>query len=55
VPLKETRDKAITYTKERHVDKSVVMTVAGAANCRLDYNELTRKGDTDMCTVFEET
>ena len=55
VPLKETRDKAIAYTKERHVDKSVVMTVAGAANCRLDYNELTRKGDADMCTVFEET
>jgi hypothetical protein len=23
VPLKETRDKAIAYTKERHVDKSV--------------------------------
>jgi hypothetical protein len=31
------------------------MTVAGAANCRLDYDELDRKGDTAMFTVFEET
>ena len=33
----------------------VVMTVAGEANCKLDYNALDRKGDADMCTVFEET
>lgn len=32
-----------------------VMTVAGATNCRIDYNALDRKGETDMCTVFEET
>lgn len=52
---KETREKAIEYTKEHEVDKTVVMTVAGAANCKLDYNALARKGDADMCTVFEET
>lgn len=31
------------------------MTVAGAVNCKIDYNALDRKGDVDMCTVFEET
>ena len=53
-PLKETKDKAIDYTKKHTVDKSVVMTVAGAVNCKIDYNALDRKGDADMCTVFEE-
>ena len=37
------------------VDKSVIMTVAGAANCKIDYNMVTKKGSADMCTVFEET
>ena len=54
-PSKETREKAIEYTREHEVDKNVVMTVAGAANCKLDYNALAWKGDADMCTVFEET
>lgn len=54
-PIKETKEKAIEYTREHKVDKNVVMTVAGAANCKLDYNALDRKGDADMCTVFEET
>ncbi len=31
------------------------MTVAGAANCKMDYNMNEKKGDADMCTVFEET
>lgn len=31
------------------------MTAAGAANCKIDYNKIARKGDADMCTVFEET
>jgi hypothetical protein len=53
--LHETKQKAIDYATEHTVDKSVVMTVAGAANCNIDYNELDRKGDADMCTVFEET
>lgn len=53
--LKEIRDKAIEYTDKHNVDKSVIMTVAGAANSRIDYNSLEKKGDADMCTVFEET
>ena len=53
--VNEARNKAIEYAREHLVDKSVVMTVAGATNCRIDYNALDRKGETDMCTVFEET
>jgi len=51
-PFHEVRKEAIEYTREHDVEKSVIMTVAGAANCRLDY-EL--KGDGGMWTVFEET
>jgi predicted transposase YdaD len=29
------------------------MTVAGAANCKLDYNAIDWKGDDIVCTVFE--
>ena len=54
-PLKETKKKAISYTEEHKVEKKVIMTVAGTSNCKIDYNKLSRKGETDMCTVFEET
>ena len=54
-PLHEARDKVIDYAKEHVVDKSVVMTVAGATNCKIDYNAFGKKGDADMCTIFEET
>lgn len=53
--LNETREKAINYAREHEVEKSVIMTAAGAANCKIDYNMIERKGDADMCTVFEET
>ena len=41
--------------KKHKVDKSVVITAAGAANCKLDYSQMEAKGEVDMCTVFEET
>lgn len=53
--LSVTREKAINYAREHKVEKSVIMTVAGAANCKMDYNRMLKKGDADMCTVFEET
>lgn len=28
--------------------------VAGATNCRIDYNAVSKKGDFDMCTLFDE-
>lgn len=53
--IQETRDRAINYAREHRVEKTVIMTAAGAANCKIDYNKIARKGDADMCTVFEET
>lgn len=51
-PFSEVKKEAIEYTKEHDVERSVVMTVAGAANCKLNYEW---KGDGGMWTVFEET
>lgn len=53
--LHEIREKAINYAREHEVEKTVIMTVAGAANCKMDYNMNEKEGDADMCTVFEET
>ena len=50
----EARKKVIDYAREHNVDKSVIMTVAGATNCRIDYNAISKKGEFDMCTLFEE-
>lgn len=54
-PAGEIRSRAIGYTKERQVDKAVIMTAAGAVDNKIDYNALEQKGDVDMHTVFEET
>ena len=54
-PLQETKSKAIAYAREHEVDNHVIMTVAGATNCKIDYHTFDKKGDVDMCTVFEET
>lgn len=50
----EAKKNAINYAREHKVDKSVIMTVAGATNCKIDYNALVAKGDADMCTLFDE-
>lgn len=54
-PAGEIRSRAIGYTKERQVDKAVILTAAGALNNQIDYNVLEQKGDVNMFTVFEET
>lgn len=51
----EIRSRAIGYTKEHHVDKSVIMAASGAVGNKIDYNVMEQKGDMDMYTVFEET
>ena len=28
--------------------------LAGATNCKIDYNALSKKGDVTMCTLFDE-
>ena len=53
--VKETKEKAIKYTKDHDVNKSVIMTAAGAANCKMNFNMLTDKESGNMCRVFEET
>lgn len=49
----EAKKRAIQYSEEHQVDKSVVMTVAGATNSKIDYN-IFEKGEVTMCTLFEE-
>lgn len=50
----EAKEKVIEYALEHNVDKTVVMTVAGATNRKIDYNALSKKGDVNMCTLFDE-
>ena len=54
IPKNEAMQKVIDYAKEHSVDKSVIMALAGATNCKIDYSAFDRKGDADMCTLFEE-
>nr|WP_304960857.1 Rpn family recombination-promoting nuclease/putative transposase [uncultured Schaedlerella sp.] len=49
----EAKEKAIQYSDRHGTDKSVIMTLAGAANGKIDYNAF-EKGDGKMCTLFEE-
>ena len=53
IPGNEAREKAILYSEEHKPDKSVIMTVAGATNSKIDYDAF-EKGDGRMCTLFEE-
>ena len=53
IPKNEAKKKAIQYGEEHQVDKSVVMTVAGATNSKIDYNAF-EKGEMSMCTLFDE-
>lgn len=54
IPKDEAKKKIIEYAAEHRVDKRVVMTMAGATNCTVDYNAFTGKGDVDMYTLFNE-
>ena len=54
-PAGEIRSRAIGYTKERRVDRAVILTATGALNNQIDYNALEQRGDVNMFTVFEET
>ena len=53
--INEIKEKAIDYAKKNKVEKSVIMTLTGAANCKIGYNLNSKKGETNMWTVFEET
>ena len=53
--INEIKEKAIDYAKRNKVEKSVIMTLTGAANCKIGYNLNSKKGESNMWTVFEET
>ena len=53
LPKNRIKEKAIQYSEEHNTEKTVIMTVAGATNTKLDYDLLT-EGDGRMCTVFDE-
>lgn len=53
IPRNEAKEKVIQYCEEHKTDKAVIMTVAGAANIRIDYNAF-EKGDGNMHTLFDE-
>lgn len=53
MPGDEAREKVIKYAEEHDVGKTVVLTIAGATGCKIDYNAF-EKGDGDMCTLFDE-
>lgn len=53
IPRNEAREKAIQYCEEHKTDKTVIMTVAGAASIHIDYNAF-EKGDGNMRTLFDE-
>ena len=53
IPKNKVKEKAIQYCEEYNTEKTVIMTVAGATNTKLDYDSLS-KGDGRMCTVFDE-
>ena len=49
----EAKKKVIEYAARHKVDKTVIMTVAGAAGSNIDYS-VFEKGGNDMCTLFDE-
>lgn len=49
------KKELIEYAAEHQVDETVIMTVAGAANCAIDYNASTKKkGEAAMKNLFEK-
>ena len=51
---RELREEAIKYSVEHKVDKNVLNTVAGAARCDLDFDNLFKEGDS-MCRAWENS
>ena len=53
--IRDKKEKAIEYTKEHEVSNTILKTVAGAANCKIDFDALKQEGGNSMWSVFEET
>lgn len=53
IPRNEVKERAIQYSEQHGTDKSVIMTIAGTANSKIDYHSF-EKGDGRMYTLFDE-
>lgn len=53
VPKKEIKQRALQYGETHKPDKSVVMTVAGATNSKIDYHSY-EKGEVSVSTFIDE-
>lgn len=53
--IRDKKEKVIEYTKEHEVSDMILKTVAGAANCKIDFAALKQEGGSSMWSVFEET
>ena len=53
--IREKKEQAIEYTKEHKVSNTILKTVAGAANCKIDFDVIKQEGGNSMWSVFEET
>lgn len=53
LPKRKAWEKAIEYSRKRRTDRSVIMTVAGIANSRIDSSVFEKGGDS-MYAAFEE-
>ena len=42
--IRDKKEKAIEYTKEHKVSDTILKTVAGAANCKIDFDVLKQEG-----------
>ncbi len=47
----EAREKAIQYSEEHGTDKTVVMTIAGATNSKIDYSAFEKRRWQDVYIV----
>lgn len=53
IPREKAKKKAIRYSEGHKTGKKVIITFAGAVNCKLDHN-IFEQGDGSMCTLFDE-
>ena len=49
--IRDKKEKAIEYTKEHEVSDTILKTVAGAANCKIDFDALKQEGGNSMWSV----
>ncbi len=54
IPKNDAKEKAIQYARKHDIDPKILMTIAGAANCKINYNTSFERGETGMNTLFDK-